>query len=234
MKVALYARVSTVDKDQNPEVQLAKLREYCRSMGWEIYREYADKASAVDLVNRTAWAAMMKSASLHKFDILFVYSMSRAFRSMIHATNTLNTLRAYHVDFRSYNDMGVDTSTPSGELVYHILAACAQFDREMTGIAVRAGMDYAQKHGTKSGLPIGRRQVDITFASICKALRDTSKTGTDYNLSAAARALSERSGKANVSAAFVLMRIRRQAEVCNIPEKDLISKILQEKYDAVS
>lgn len=233
MKVALYARVSTVDKDQNPEVQLAKLREYCRSMGWEVYREYADKASAVDLVNRTGWAAMMKSASLHKFDLLFVYSFSRAFRSIIHASTTLQTLRAYHIDFRSYNDMGVDTTTPSGELVYNILASCAQFEREMTGLAVRAGIDHAQKYGTKSGLPIGRKPVDVTFADICKALRDTSKTGTDYNLSAAARALSQ-SLKKPASAAFVLMRIRRQAEVGHITEDQLIRKILMEKYDAVS
>jgi DNA invertase Pin-like site-specific DNA recombinase len=233
MKVALYARVSTIDKDQNPEVQLAKLREYCRTMGWEIYREYADKASAIDLVNRVAWAAMMKCASLHKFDMIFVYSFSRAFRSLVHASTTLNTLRTYHINFRSYNDLGVDTSTPSGELVYNILASCAQFEREMTSIAVRAGIDHAQKCGTKSGLPIGRKPVDVTFGAICKALRDTSKTGKDYNLSAAARILTARS-KNQVSAALVLMRIRRQAEVCKSSEKDLISKILQEKYDAVS
>ncbi|WP_193744915.1 recombinase family protein, partial [Dehalococcoides mccartyi] len=42
MKVALYARVSTVDKNQNPEVQLAELREYCRRQDWEISEEYID------------------------------------------------------------------------------------------------------------------------------------------------------------------------------------------------
>jgi DNA invertase Pin-like site-specific DNA recombinase len=233
MKAALYARVSTVDKGQNPEVQLAKLRQYCSSTGWEIYREYSDKASAVDLVNRTGWNAMMKAASLHKFDMVFVFSMSRAFRSLGHACNTLTTLRAYHVHFRSYNDLGVDTSTPSGELVYNVLAACNQFQREMTGVAVRAGIDYAMKHGTRSGLPIGRKPVDVSFAAICKALLSTSKDGINYSLSGAARVISGELKK-EVSAAFVLMRIRREAEDWHVTEKELIKRILEEKIDALS
>jgi DNA invertase Pin-like site-specific DNA recombinase len=50
VKAALYARVSTVDKDQNPEVQLSKLREYCREMGWAVHQEYVDEASAADFL----------------------------------------------------------------------------------------------------------------------------------------------------------------------------------------
>lgn len=44
MIVDLYARVSTKDKDQNPENQLIRLREYCRIRGWE-FKEYVDYAS---------------------------------------------------------------------------------------------------------------------------------------------------------------------------------------------
>jgi DNA invertase Pin-like site-specific DNA recombinase len=60
MNVALYARVSTQDKEQNPEVQLVALREYCELAEWEIHGEYVDKASAGDLVGRTAWTRLMK------------------------------------------------------------------------------------------------------------------------------------------------------------------------------
>ena len=53
MKAALYARVSTADKDQNTEVQLSKLRDYCQEMGWIVYREYVDEASAADFLGKS-------------------------------------------------------------------------------------------------------------------------------------------------------------------------------------
>src|ERR687891_672746 len=49
MKVVLYARVSTSDKDQNPETQLVPLRDFCLAQGWEVHREYVDYAPANDL-----------------------------------------------------------------------------------------------------------------------------------------------------------------------------------------
>ena len=52
--VALYARVSTTDKDQNPETQLIQLREYCQTQGWTVYREYVDQAPAQDIAHRKA------------------------------------------------------------------------------------------------------------------------------------------------------------------------------------
>jgi len=62
MKVAIYARVSTRDKGQNPEVQLEPLRKYCEVMQWEVYREYVDKLLAADIVNRVAWEQLLKDA----------------------------------------------------------------------------------------------------------------------------------------------------------------------------
>ena len=55
MKVAIYARVSTSDKEQNPDTQLLPLRDLCSAQGWEVYREYVDQASASDLGHRKAW-----------------------------------------------------------------------------------------------------------------------------------------------------------------------------------
>ena len=92
MKIALYARCSTRDKGQNPEMQLEPMRKYCASIQWEVYQEYIDMISAGDLLNRIAWTRLMKDASLHKFDILLIWKLDRAFRSMAHASNTLNTL----------------------------------------------------------------------------------------------------------------------------------------------
>ena len=52
MKVALYARVSTSDKDQDPETQLMPMRDFCAAQGWEIFDEYVDYASANDQAHR--------------------------------------------------------------------------------------------------------------------------------------------------------------------------------------
>lgn len=197
MKAALYARVSTRDKEQNPEVQLAQLREYCKSMSWEIYKEYVDEASAADLVRRVAWYQLMKEAATHRFDILLVWKLDRAFRSVMHAANTLKMLQSYNVGFKSYTESFMDTTTPHGEFVFYIMAAAANLERQMLIQRVEAGMEYARAHGTKSGKAIGRPKKRISTERIVDAF---SKANGNY--SEAGRLL-------GVSAGFVYNRIKR-------------------------
>ena len=59
MRVALYARVSTADKEQNPDTQLLPLREFVTAQGWTPAGEYVDHAPANDLRGRTAWRALL-------------------------------------------------------------------------------------------------------------------------------------------------------------------------------
>jgi len=200
MKAALYARVSTTDKDQNPEVQLAVLREYCRSMGWEIYKEYVDQAPALDMLARQAWHELLTAAARHRFDVLLVWKLDRAFRSVIHAANTLEQLRNCRVEFKSYTEAFMDTTSPQGEFIFHIMAAAAGLERQMLGQRVRSGMDYAKKHGTKSGKPIGRPRKKISDAKIIKAFK---QAGGNYYQ--AAQSLNENVG-------FVYNRIQRIKE----------------------
>lgn len=171
MIVALYARVSTRDKGQNPEIQLCPLREFCAAMKWDIYQEYIDRASAGDLLNRTAWTSLMKDASLHKFDILLIWKLDRAFRSIAHASTTLSMLNSYKVGFRSYMDSAIDTTSPNGMLLFNILVSFAQFEKDLIVQRINAGMEYARDKGTKSGIPIGHPSYPIPLPSICKALR---------------------------------------------------------------
>ena len=67
MAVALYARVSTDDKHQDPETQLNALRNFCESAGIEIYREYIDHARAKDWKRRNAWKELQKDARQRRF-----------------------------------------------------------------------------------------------------------------------------------------------------------------------
>lgn len=203
MRVALYARCSTKDKGQNPEMQLEPMRNYCRSMSWEIYQEYVDMVSASDLLNRTAWTRLMKDASLHKFDILLIWKLDRAFRSIVHASNTLQMLNSYRIGFRSLMDTSIDTTTPNGLLMFNILASVAQFEKDLIVLRINEGMTYAKQHGTKSGCPIGRKSYNIPLENVCKALQ----LGLG-NYSEAARILSKEFSQ-TVTPGFVLSRLKR-------------------------
>ena len=206
MKAALYARVSTADKDQNLEVQLSKLRQYCREMGWAVHQEYVDEASAADFLGRVGWKHLMKDAALHKFDVLLVWRIDRVFRSAIHAANTLSMLRGYRVGFRSYTEPSIDTTTPYGGFIFDIMAAVAELERQMISQGLRAGMDYAKQYGTKSGNDIGRKRYDVPFSIVCKALQ-----ACHGNYSAAARWIFQETGT-KVSPGFVQTRVQREGQ----------------------
>ena len=91
MRVGLYARVSTLDKDQDPETQLVALREFVRAQGWEIFREYVDHAPARDLTHRTAWRELLDDAARKRFKTVVVFRLDRAFRSVKDMHDTLAT-----------------------------------------------------------------------------------------------------------------------------------------------
>lgn len=77
MKVCLYARISTSDKDQDPMTQLLPLRNFVTNQEWQIIREYIDRAPATDLYHRTAWKDLLNDASKKRFDLLLVWRMNR-------------------------------------------------------------------------------------------------------------------------------------------------------------
>src|SRR3990172_4846068 len=203
MKVAIYARVSTKDKGQNPDMQLEPCRRYAVAMGWEVYKEYSDKARATDFVGRKGWAEMMKAATTHQFDILLVWKLDRAFRDVQHCRNSIDQLLNYHIGFRSYTDTTIDTTTPSGKLMLNVLASMAEFEKDLDSERIREGMDYAQEHGTKSGKPIGRERVKIEDDEICELAKEV-----EGNRSKIARVLTERHG-IQVSPGFVSLRLKR-------------------------
>lgn len=203
MKTALYARVSTTDKDQNPEVQLEKLRDYCRDNNLDIFNEYVDQASAADLANRKEWTALMKAAAGRRFNVLLVWRIDRAFRSVIHAANTLEILRGYNIGFHSLMEPVIDTTNAMGEFVFNILVAVSQLERQTISQRVQAGVDHAKAHGTRSGKAIGRPRKDIDFTIVCKALKDGKG-----NFTRAAELIEEKTG-IKVSPGFVQMRVFR-------------------------
>jgi DNA invertase Pin-like site-specific DNA recombinase len=151
-RVALYARVSTRDKDQNPEVQLVPLRGYVAARGWEAV-EYVDHAPAGDLAHRTAWRQLLKDAARRRFDLLLVWKLDRAFRSTLDALSTLRELEHRAVGFSSLTQPELDTTSPTGRLVFTILSAVAEMERSLIADRVKEGMKLAASRGVKMGRP---------------------------------------------------------------------------------
>ena len=153
MKVALYARVSTDDKNQEPETQLLQLRDYCQRQGWEVFDEFQDYAPAADLGKRVAWRMMLEQAAVKEFDLLLVFRLDRAFRSVLEGVQTLERLKAWDIGFRSYSEPYIDTTTPMGEAMFAISAAWAQLERGIIGERVKAGMARTKAEGKSIGRP---------------------------------------------------------------------------------
>ncbi len=168
MKVALYARVSTRDKDQNPEVQLNQLREYCAAEGYEITGEYVDQASASDFVRRTAWARLMKDAAVRKFRALIVWKLDRAFRDVSMAVNSVKILRGAGIDFFVSTCPILNVQGPAGDLMFNIYAAFAQFERDTIIERVNAGLALARKEGKV----FGRKPAPVDVAKVCNAYQE--------------------------------------------------------------
>ena len=78
MRVAIYARVSTEDRGQDPENQLAQLRAWCAAAGHTIFAEFVDHASGGKGADkRTQFAAMLAAAHQRQFDVLLVWALDR-------------------------------------------------------------------------------------------------------------------------------------------------------------
>src|SRR5918999_4520646 len=171
MKVALYARVSTSDKDQDPATQLLPLRDFCTAQGWEVYREYVDQAPANDLAHRIQWRQLLDDAAKRRFSVVLVFKLDRAFRSVKHMHDTLAAWELVGVSFKSLREQ-FDTSTALGRLLLNLLASLADFELELIRERVRAGMERARRQGKKIGRPkvSDRRGFHSHFGAILERL----------------------------------------------------------------
>lgn len=204
LKVALYARVSTRDKNQNPEVQINQLREYCQREGWEISGEYIDQASASDFVRRTAWVRLMKDAATRKFKALVVWKLDRAFRDVGMAVNTVRILRGAGIDFFVATVPVLNVQGPAGDLMFNIYAAFAQFERDTIIERVNAGLALARKNGRVSG----RKPAAVDVAIVCNAYQ---VAGEGRGRWVRAAAIINREHGLKISRGFVMTRLTRAA-----------------------
>jgi DNA invertase Pin-like site-specific DNA recombinase len=156
-RVALYARVSTLHGQQDPEMQLSELREYATRRGLSIHEEYVDEGVSGSKESRPALNRLMTDAQRCKFDAVVVWKIDRFGHSLKHLVNSLADLSAYGIAFISLRD-NLDLSTPSGRLMFQIIGAMAEFERALIQERVKAGLRNAKAKGKHIGRP--RQEVD--------------------------------------------------------------------------
>ena len=159
MRVVLYARVSTRDKEQTPETQLFALRGYVAAQGsdWQVVREHVDQASATNFRDRTGWRELMDHIQKGKggIDLVLVTKLDRAFRSVKETYDTLAFLDRHKIQFIATTQPDMNTSTSTGKLLLGMLAVVAEFERDLLRDRVQEGMARAKAEGKHIGRPKG-------------------------------------------------------------------------------
>lgn len=195
-RVALYARVSTARcekcgkvraehdnhthefKGQDPEVQLRELREYIEHRGWQLAEVYPDTGVSGAKASRPELNRLMVDAGRRRFDAVVVWRFDRFARSVSHLLRALETFQALGIDFVSLSE-NVDTSTPTGKMVFTVLGAVAELERSLIQERVKAGLRNARAKGKRLGRPkasvdesevLAMREAGASWRAIAKKL----------------------------------------------------------------
>ena len=171
-RAALYARVSTRNGHQDPEVQLMALRQVAERAGWAVVEEYVDHgiSGAKGRDKRPAFDRLCKDAARRKFDVIMAWSVDRLGRSLQDLVAFLGDVHAQGIDL--YLDrQGVDTTTPGGKALFQMMGVFAEFERAIIRERVCAGLEKARAKGRK----LGRPKVP---AAVEAAIRERQAAGT--------------------------------------------------------
>ena len=179
-----YARVSTAEQDLR--VQIEALR-HAGGRDAGIFRDTASGAWTA----RPGLEACLQA--LAPGDTLVVWRLDRLGRSMTHLVSVIEALLSRQVGFRALCDGAIDTTTASGELVFHIFSALAQFERRLIQERTRAGLAVARargKHGGRTPRHADEPRVRtaytmyvdqrLTITEICQTLRISQATFYRY------------------------------------------------------
>ena len=139
-----YARVST--DDQNLSLQVDALTRF----GVDAKDIYSDKISGAK-EDRPGLAKCLDA--LQPKDTLVVWRLDRLGRSMRHLVTLIEELREQNIGFKSINDGAIDTTSASGEMIFNIFAALAQFERRLIQERTKAGIAAARGRGRTGGRP---------------------------------------------------------------------------------
>lgn len=166
-RVAIYARVSKRDSDQDPENQLKQLRAWCESAGHTIVHEYIETESGQKgLDGRKVFAELFEDAGKRKFDLILFWALDRFSREgMTKTVLHLQRLDGFGVSFHSYQEPFLSTDNEMvRDILLATLSSLAKMEAQRISERVKAGLDRARDKGKRLGRPvakISKKQSDI-------------------------------------------------------------------------
>jgi len=173
-RAGLYARVSTTG--QTAENQLLALKSFAAARGWAA-TEFVDHGVSGTRERRAALEALLAEARARRVDIVACVKLDRLARSVHHLVAMAREFEALGVDLVVL-DQSIDTTTPAGRLLFHMLAAISEFERDLIRDRVLAGLRRARAQGIRIGRP--KRLVDMRRAQALldsgQSLRQVAKT----------------------------------------------------------
>lgn len=170
-RVAIYARVSTTA--QTVENQFLELRDIAKRNGWQVIAELSDSgiSGAKGRDQRPAFDQLLKRATRREFDLILVWAIDRLGRSIQHLVGFMNEIQSLGVDLYVHQQ-AIDTTTPSGRMIFGIFSSLAEFEREIIRERIIAGQKRAKAQGVKIGRP--SKMNDAVKTSV-KLLRENGK-----------------------------------------------------------
>jgi DNA invertase Pin-like site-specific DNA recombinase len=166
MRVAIYGRVSTNGHGQDVGMQTRELEQFATARGWNLVDSYLDIGISGAKDKRPQLDRLMADAHRRKFDVVLVWKLDRFGRSLRHLVNALAELEAVGVAFVSMTD-NLDLTTPAGRLMFQVIAAMGEFERELIRERVKAGLRNARAKGKRLGRP--KRIVDTRKIAALRA-----------------------------------------------------------------
>jgi len=151
-KVAIYGRVST--SDQTTDNQIYKLKEIIEINGWDQVDVYVDEgiSGTKGRDKRPEFDRMCKDMVRRKFNRILVWDVSRLGRSLQHLVEFLNDVNSLGINLYIHQS-GLDTSTPSGRMMFQMVGVFSEFERSMISERVKLGLQRVQKQGRRLGRP---------------------------------------------------------------------------------
>jgi len=179
MKAGIYTRVST--ENQSVGMQLSDLRSFAKQKGFSVYKEYCDIGVSGSQDSRPELDMLMGDARKKKIDIVLVWKFDRFARSTRHLINALHEFNHLGIHFISFTE-NIDTSSPAGKVLFAIISAMAEFERDLIRERVKCGLERARGKGIRLGRPslmteelreevIGLRDGGLSIRGIAKRVK---------------------------------------------------------------
>src|SRR5258708_9361606 len=163
-RMAIYARVSTTNHGQDVTLQTRELEQFAEARGWRMVGAYIDDGVSGAKDSRPELNRLMADAHKRCFDVVAVWRFDRFARSVSHLLRALETFSPLGIAFVSLSEQ-MDTTTPTGKMVFTILGAVAELERSLIAARVRAGLRNARPKGKTPRQP----RVSLHPVKVCRS-----------------------------------------------------------------